>query len=55
MSKKENNDKPNEKLNEEQRKYFIQMLDIKEDTNMTRIYSAICKIESLYPNKNKDE
>lgn len=37
------NSKQHEKLATERKKYFVQMLDIKRDTNMIRIYSAISK------------
>lgn len=40
-SNQENKNNLHEKLILERKKYFIQMLDIKRDTNMTRIYSAI--------------
>lgn len=46
-AKKENN------LSEKRIKYFIQMLDIKEENNMTRIYSAIINSNSLNPNNNQ--
>ncbi|MDO9184441.1 MAG: hypothetical protein Q7W13_00400 [Bacteroidia bacterium] len=40
-SNQKNENKQHEKISAERKKYFIQMLDIKRDTNMTRIYSAI--------------
>jgi len=42
MQKKENIVKQNKSLQSQQRKCFIQTLEIKEDTNMIRIYSVIC-------------
>ena len=32
-------------------KYFIQMLDLKQDTNMTRVFSAIKQSDFLLTNK----
>jgi hypothetical protein len=40
-SNQENKNKPHKKIILERKKYFILMLEIKSDTNMTRIYSAI--------------
>lgn len=42
MSKKVNIQKQNQMLQTQQKKHFIQALQIKEDTNMMRIYSVIC-------------
>ncbi|MES2396089.1 MAG: hypothetical protein V4549_08805 [Bacteroidota bacterium] len=35
-----------EQLSDKRIKYFIQMLDVKEDTGMTRIYSAVQPIKN---------
>jgi hypothetical protein len=35
--------------------YSIQMIAIKEDFNMIRVYSAICKSDFLNPGNNKNE
>lgn len=53
----ENNSKPKEEktennLSEKQINFFIQLIDLKEDNNMTRIYSAITNSNSLNPNNN---
>jgi hypothetical protein len=40
-SNQENKNKQPEKLTAERKKYVIQMLNVKRDTNMTRVYSAI--------------
>lgn len=37
----------------EKEKYFIQPLSIKEDTNMTRVYSVIYKPDFLNHEQNK--
>jgi hypothetical protein len=34
---------------------LIQMIDIKNDLGMTRIYSAIYKTEPINPDKNNDK
>lgn len=46
-SNQENENKQHEKIVAERKKYFIQMLEIKRDTNMTRIYSAISESSLL--------
>lgn len=48
----ENKNKQNEMLKAEREKYFIQLLSIKQDTGMTRIYSAIYKSE-IFNSKQK--
>ncbi len=40
-------------LKAERAKYFIQMLNIKQDTGMTRIYSAIYKSEIFNPEQKQ--
>lgn len=42
MSKKEKMKPQNQMLQSQQKKYFIQTLEIKEDTNIMRIYSVVC-------------
>ncbi|MBI2723354.1 MAG: hypothetical protein HYX39_14365 [Bacteroidetes bacterium] len=46
-SNQENESKQHENFSVERKKYFIQMLDIKRDTNMIRIYSAISQSSLL--------
>lgn len=53
MAKNENHDEEKRKIEELQEKrlearlkMFVQMLDIKQDTNMTRIYSALKPIKN---------
>ena len=50
INKKNENDKPKA----DNKKHFIQLLDIKEDKNMTRIYSAISQTSffNLISNNN---
>ena len=43
----ENKNNKHKKINEERVKYYVQLLDMKRDTNMTRIYSVFCKSDSL--------
>ncbi len=50
---KENKNKQNEMLKAEREKYFIQMLNIKQDTGMTRIYSAIYKSDLKNPEQKQ--
>jgi hypothetical protein len=38
---KQNEIKSNQTVNKKREKYFIETIDIKRDTNMTRIYSVI--------------
>lgn len=40
-------------LREKRLKYFIQMLDIKQDTSMTRIYTAINQSTFLNPSQKR--
>ncbi len=57
-SNKDKNQKPDELLHKKQdtrEKAFIQMLDIKRDTNMTRIYSVIYKPNFFNHELKKDE
>jgi len=49
----ENKNKQNEMLKAERAKYFIQILNIKQDTGMTRIYSAICKSDFKNPKQKQ--
>lgn len=50
---KSEKEKTENNLSEKRIKYFIQMLDIKEENNMTRIYSAITNSNFLTPNNNQ--
>ena len=40
-------------LQENRLRYFIQMLDVKQDSNMTRIYTAIKQSDFLNSDKKK--
>lgn len=50
---KSKQEKTENNLSEKRIKYFIQMLDIKEENNMTRIYSAITISNSLNSTNDK--
>ncbi len=51
----ENKNEQIQKPTAEKEKYFIQTLSIKEDKNMTRVYSAIYKPDFFNQGQNKDE
>jgi len=50
---KQQKEKTENNLSDKQIRYFIQMLDIKEENNMTRIYFAITISNPLNQNNNK--
>jgi hypothetical protein len=55
MQTQEENIKNEKKQNTDEGKYVIQTLDIKEDTNMTRIYSVIYKPGFFSQEVNQDK